>query len=115
MSALPQMLHDSALTAAASALLYTATIAITALTAVLARYPPRRRAALQALELLLRRHTKTPDRRTHQPSAVPRISSTIQRRQAMLRTRLRARSTRPAAVQVPRARSVNAAASWRTG
>lgn len=49
--------HDGTVVAAAAGMLYTATIAVTALTAALARSPARRRAARQTLILLLRRST----------------------------------------------------------
>jgi hypothetical protein len=55
MAILVQLLHDGALLAGISALAYTLLINITALTAILARSPARRRAALDVLKLLLRR------------------------------------------------------------
>jgi hypothetical protein len=60
-SDLPKLLHDGALATGVSALLYTATIAATAATAVLARSAARRRAALQVLALLLRRRVDRRD------------------------------------------------------
>jgi hypothetical protein len=60
MTFLPQFLHESAALGAASALLYTGTVAATALTAILAPTPQRRRAARDVLVLLLHRPPNKP-------------------------------------------------------
>ncbi|GGU47729.1 hypothetical protein GCM10010289_80420 [Streptomyces violascens] len=49
------VLHDGALSAGGAALLYSATITVSALVAVLAPTPARRRAARDVLGILLRR------------------------------------------------------------
>ncbi|MER7333538.1 MULTISPECIES: hypothetical protein [unclassified Micromonospora] len=54
MSSLPALLHDSALGASIAAVLYAATVTTTALTALFARTPTRRRAAQTVLKILLR-------------------------------------------------------------
>lgn len=57
----PQLLalfHGTALAFQLAALLYTIALIVTALIAVLARTPTRRRAALDVMRLLLRRHGK---------------------------------------------------------
>lgn len=54
------LLHDSTAAVGDPALLYAATVAITALTAVLSRSPQRRRAAREVLVLLLRRPPTKP-------------------------------------------------------
>jgi len=60
MTVLPQILYEGVALGAATALLYTSTVTITALTAVLAPTRERRRAARDVLELLLRRPPTKP-------------------------------------------------------
>jgi hypothetical protein len=55
MSDLRVLLYDTAVTIGTASLLYTGTVTATALTALLASSPARRRAARDVLEILLRR------------------------------------------------------------
>jgi hypothetical protein len=55
MSHLPSLIHDGALATGVAALLYSSTITMTALIAVLAPSAQRRRAAREVLTILLRR------------------------------------------------------------
>lgn len=55
MNNVPALLHDGILVSGAATLMYGATVTTTALVAVLARDPQRRRAARDVLALLLRR------------------------------------------------------------
>ncbi|GAA0918096.1 hypothetical protein [Virgisporangium aurantiacum] len=61
MSALSALIHDGALAAGIGTVLYTATVATAALTALLARTPRRRRDARAVLTILLRRPTTPPE------------------------------------------------------
>lgn len=58
LSTLQTTIEQGALAAGSAASLYTVTIVVSALTAVLAPTPARRRAARDVLELLLRRRDK---------------------------------------------------------
>ena len=58
MSDLTQVIAGAGAVAGAGGLLYTATVTVAALTALLARTPARRRAALDVLKTLLRRRDR---------------------------------------------------------
>jgi hypothetical protein len=60
MANLPGMLHDGALLTGIAALLFSIVTATTAMIAVLAPTPARRRAAREVLTVLLRRHAGQP-------------------------------------------------------